>query len=123
MTQIPAYMTGGAKFRVTFKSDGTQIVDYQGMERFRGGNSTMTFAGRASGKITTDNGAARIANVSSPCATVKTPQTIRRSSIIAYRAWGRAGSGPQATTASMFARRTRLSTRHQRLLMGTRLSR
>jgi hypothetical protein len=53
--------TGGTGFRVTFKSDGTETVDYSSMQPTRAGSRDMDkFIGIASAKISTDKGVAKI---------------------------------------------------------------
>ena len=52
---------GGTGFRVTFKNDGTEIVDYSSMRPIRfAGNDILSFEGKASAKISTNGGVAKI---------------------------------------------------------------
>jgi hypothetical protein len=56
------YFTGGGTgFRVTFKSDGTETVDYSSMQPTKAGPiDTIAFTGTGSAKISTDKGVAKI---------------------------------------------------------------
>jgi hypothetical protein len=54
---------GGTGFRVTFKSDGTQITDYSTMKPFTTERETLTYSGTATGKISTNNRIARIESI------------------------------------------------------------
>ena len=51
---------GGTGFRVTFKSDGTQIVDYSNMKPLKSGKDTTIFSGTATARISTKDGVAKI---------------------------------------------------------------
>jgi hypothetical protein len=52
---------GGTGFRVTFKADGTEIVDYSSMQPIRfAGTDILSFEGKASAKISTNGGVAKI---------------------------------------------------------------
>jgi hypothetical protein len=57
--------TGGTGFRVTFRPDGTQVVDYSSMLPFSHveRDVTMTFGGRAAGRITTDANVAKVVTI------------------------------------------------------------
>jgi hypothetical protein len=72
VSELHGRMTGGAKARVTFSSDGTLTADYRKMDILKhpdGG--TTRFDGRASGRIVTENGVARIESVGAACVSIK----------------------------------------------------
>src|SRR5205085_12596324 len=54
---------GGTGFRVTFKTDGTEIVDYSKMKPIEAGKDRFTYTGSASAKISTKDGAAKIEKI------------------------------------------------------------
>jgi hypothetical protein len=51
---------GGTGFRVTFKSDGTETVDYSKMQPIRAGNDKMVYEGKATARISAKDGVAKI---------------------------------------------------------------
>jgi hypothetical protein len=63
VTYLPGQLTGGTGFRVTFKADGTEVVDYSGMAPLRGGNDTITYTGTATGHISTADNVAKVESV------------------------------------------------------------
>jgi hypothetical protein len=54
---------GGTGFRVTFKSDGTETVDYSKMQPIRAGNDKMVYEGKATARISAKDGVAKIENM------------------------------------------------------------
>lgn len=57
-------VSGGGGIRVTFKADGTQTVNYDGMQPFQGRmGETNAWTGEAEGRIATDKGVASVQSV------------------------------------------------------------
>jgi hypothetical protein len=57
-------VTGGGGILVTFKADGTQTIDYNGMQAFKGGyGDSNLWTGTAEGHITTREGKASVNSV------------------------------------------------------------
>ena len=59
----PRILGGGDGFRVTFKRDGTQTVDYSAMQPFQLRGDTTTDTGAATARISTDRQAAKIVRI------------------------------------------------------------
>jgi len=57
-------VTGGEGILISFKSDGTQSIDYNGMQPFQGGFGDKNYwTGTAEGHVMTDHGIAKIKSV------------------------------------------------------------
>lgn len=54
---------GGEGFRVTFKRDGTETVDYSSMKPLQAGNDETTYTGSATARISTVNKTAKVESV------------------------------------------------------------
>lgn len=63
---------GGTGFRVTFKQDGTQIVDYSSMKPFQAGNDSIAYVGTATARMSTRDGVAKIEKIENQGVTMKT---------------------------------------------------
>jgi len=61
-----SFVTGtGTGFRVTFKNDGTEIVDYSNMKPIASGKDSTTYSGTATAHISTKDGIAKIEKMES----------------------------------------------------------
>ena len=86
---VSSVTAGGTGFRVTFKSDGTEMVDYSTMKPIKSGNDTTSYTGTATARISTKDGVAKIESMENAGATA----TLNSPAVGANKNWKLPGLG------------------------------